>query len=165
MKRMLTAIALSAMLFYLPSCKGKVKDADIKTAVEAALAATPDYSGLAVDVKDGAVTLTGQVTDPSAKAALQAKVLAVKGAKSVVDNTSVAPPPAPVPATPVISADDPLTKGVADALKDFPGIKATVTDGVIAVTGEIKAADWRKVKIALDGLKPKRVDASGLKVK
>lgn len=165
MKRMLTAIALSAMLFYLPACKGKVKDADIKTSVEAALAASPEYSGLAVDVKDGAVTLTGQVSEPSLKTALDSKVSAVKGVKSVVNNTTVAAPPPPAPATPVITADDPLTKGVTDALKDHPGIKATVSDGVITVTGEIKAADWRKVKIALDGLRPKRVDASGLKVK
>jgi len=163
MKKMLTAIALSAMLFYLPACKGKVKDADIKTAVEAALASTPGYSGLMVDVKDGAVTVTGEVTEASAKTALQSTVSAVKGVKSVQDNTTVmAPPPPP---TPAISADDPLTKGVTDALKDHPGISATVNDGVITVTGEIKAADWRKVKIALDGLKPKKVDASGLKVK
>jgi len=166
MKRMLTAITLSAMLFYLPACKGKVKDADIKTAVETGLCSTPGYSGLAVDVKDGAVTITGQVAEASAKTALQSKVQAVKGVKSVQDNTTVmAPPPPPAPATPAITADDPLTKGVTDALKDHPGIKATVNDGMITVTGEIKAADWRKVKIALDGLKPKKVDASGLKVK
>ncbi|HEX2846423.1 MAG TPA: BON domain-containing protein [Chitinophagaceae bacterium] len=165
MKKMLTAIALSTMLFYLPACKGKVKDADVKTAVEAALASTPGYSGLMVDVKDGAVTITGEVTEASAKTALQSTVSAVKGVKSVQDNTTVmAPPPPPAPA-PDIAADDPLTKGVTDALKDHPGIKATVSDGVITVTGEIKAADWRKVKMALDGLKPKKVDASGLKVK
>ncbi|MGN6293887.1 MAG: BON domain-containing protein [Chitinophagaceae bacterium] len=163
MKKMLTAIALSTMLFYLPACKGKVKDADVKTAVEAALASTPGYSGLMVDVKDGAVTITGEVTEASAKTALQSTVSAVKGVKSVQDNTTVmAPPPPPAP---VIAADDPLTKGVTDALKDYPGIKATVSDGIITVTGEIKAADWRKVKMALDGLKPKKVDASGLKVK
>ena len=164
MKRMLTAIALSALFFYLPACKGKVKDADIKTEVEAALAASPDYSGLAVDVKDGAVTVSGQVQEAAAKTALQSRITAVKGVKSVQDNTTVAAP-APMVAEPVIAADDPLTKGVTDALKDHPGIKATVTDGVITVTGEASAAEWRKVKIVLDGLRPKKVDAKGLTVK
>ena len=55
-------------------------------------------------------------------------------------------------------------KGVKDATKDFTGITATVKDGIIYVTGELKSADWKKLKMALDGLKPKRVDAAGLKI-
>lgn len=167
MKRMLTAIALLALLFYLPACKGKVNDADVKTEVEAALAANPEYSGLMVDVKDGAVTVTGQVTDASAKTALPSRITGIKGVKSVQDNTTVVAPAPTIPTAtePVISADDPLAKGVMDALKDHPGIKATVNDGVITVTGEASAAEWRTVKMILDGLRPKKVDASGLKVK
>jgi len=164
---MLTALALSALCFYLPACKGKVKDADIKTEVEAALAANPDYSGLMVDVKDGAVTVTGQVTETSSKTALPSRISSVKGVKSVQDNTTVAAPTPVIttPAEPVIAADDPLTKGVMDALKDHPRIKATVNDGVITVTGEASATEWRAVKMILDGLRPKKVEASGLKVK
>ena len=51
-----------------------------------------------------------------------------------------------------------------DATKDFPGVTATVKDGVISVNGELKSADWKRLKMSLDGLKPKRVDASGLKI-
>jgi hypothetical protein len=40
-----------------------------------------------------------------------------------------------------------------------------VKDGVITITGEQKADRWKKLKMALDALKPKKVDASGLKVK
>lgn len=165
MKRLLAAMAVIATLSYLPACKSGPKDADIKTEVDAVLASDPNFAGLTSDVKDGVVTVNGTVPDPSAKASLNTHVIGVKGVKSVTDNTTVAPPPPPVPAEPVISESDPLAKGVADALKDHPGIKATVTDGVVTVTGEASAAEWKKVKVVLDGLRPKKVDAKGLKVK
>jgi hyperosmotically inducible periplasmic protein len=145
----------------LPGCKSKPKDADIKTAVEAAITANPDLKGLMVDVKEGVATITGEVKDAAAQSAVQTLIAAVKGVKSVQNNVSVAPPPPP----PVeITADDPLTAAVRDATKDFPSVTATVKDGVISVTGELKSDAWKKLKMALDGLKPKKVDASGLKI-
>jgi len=165
MKRLFVAIAFVATLTYLPACKSGPKDAEIKTGVEAVLAADPGYAGLTADVKDGVVTVNGMVADPSSKTALSSHVAGVKGVKSVTDNTTVAPPPPPAPVEPAMTADDPLAKGVLDALKDHPGIKASVSDGVITVTGEAGAAEWRKVKVLLDGLRPKKVDAKGLKVK
>ena len=145
----------------ITGCKSKVKDADVKTAAEAALATNPDLKGLSVDVKEGVATISGEVKDAAAQAAAQTAVAAVKGVKSVQNNVSVAPPPAaPVNITP----DDPLTAGVRDATKDFPSVNATVNDGVIAVSGELKADDWKKLKMALDGLKPKKVDATALKI-
>ncbi|MEP7372978.1 MAG: BON domain-containing protein [Chitinophagaceae bacterium] len=146
-----------------PGCKSKPKDADIKTAVEAAIAANPDLTGLMVDVKDGIATLTGEVKDAAAQAAAQTAVAAVKGVKSVQNNVSVAPPPPP-PVPVEITADDPLASAVKDATKDFPTVTATVKDGVISVSGELKSDAWKKLKMALDGLKPKKVDASGLKI-
>ena len=165
MKRLFVAMAFIATLSYLPACKSGPKDEEIKTEVDAVLASEPSFAGLTAEVKDGVVTVNGMVADPSVKTSLNSHVIGVKGVKSVTDNTSVAPPPPPAPAEPVISDNDPLTKGVTDALKDHPGIKATVTDGVITVTGEASAAEWKKVKMALDGLRPKKVDAKGLKVK
>ncbi len=163
MKKLFVAFALLTACYFLPACKGGAKDADIKTEVEAALASEPGYAGVAVGVTDGVVTLTGEVADPAAKSGLQTHIASVKGVKSVTDNTTVAPPPAPT--EPVIAADDPLTKGVNDAIKDFPGVTATVTDGVVALNGEIKSADWKKLKPALDALRPKKIDPKGLKVK
>jgi osmotically-inducible protein OsmY len=163
MKKLLVAVALLTACHYLPACKSGPKDADIKTEVQAALATQPGYLGVNVEVVDGAVTVGGEVADPTAKSGLQSRVESVKGVKSVKDNTTVAAPPPP--AEPVIAADDPLTRGVNDAIKDHPGVTATVTDGVIAVSGEIKSADWKKLKKSLDGLRPKKTDASGLKIK
>lgn len=143
-----------------PGCKSKVNDADVKTSVEAALQANPQTAGLMVDVKDGVATVSGEAKDETAKATATELAAAVKGVKSVENNVSIAPPPPPVQ----ITADDPLTTAVKDATKDYPGVTATVNDGVIAVSGELKSASWKKLKMTLDGLRPKKVDASGLKI-
>ena len=161
-RSLLLIAAVALMSSSIPACKSKVKDADIDTAAEAALASNPDLKGLSVDVKDGVATITGEVKDATAQAAAQSAVAAVKGVKSVQNNVTVASPTATAPVT--ITPDDPLAAGVKDATKDFPSVTATVNEGVIAVSGELKADDWKKLKMSLDGLKPKRVDASALKI-
>jgi hypothetical protein len=65
----------------------------------------------------------------------------------------------------VISGDAELENGVRDAIKDYPGVSATVTDGVINLTGSIERDNWMKLKPALDGLSPKRVNADNLTIK
>jgi hyperosmotically inducible protein len=131
-------------------CKAKVKDADVEAAAEAAIATNPDLKGVSVDVKDGIATISGEVKDASAQSAAQSTVAAVKGVKTVQNNVSIAAAPPPVAITP----DDPLVAGVRDATKDFPTVTATVNDGVITVSGELKSNDWKRLKMALDGLKP-----------
>lgn len=144
-----------------PGCKSKVKDEDLRTSVQSSLQANPETAGLNADVKDGVVTVSGEAKDEAAKAKASELATAVKGVKSVENTVTIAaPPPPPVQ----ITADDPLTAAVRDATKDYPTVNASVNDGVIAVTGEIKSAAWKKLKPALDGLRPKKVDASGLKV-
>ena len=144
------------------ACKGKPNDAELQTKVAAAVT-TP---GITSSVKDGVVTLSGTVTAEADKTAAETAAKGVEGVASVTDNVMVAAPAVtPVPAAPAPTADDALTTGVKDATKDFPGITATVKDGVISVTGDITAAKWKTLKMSLDGLKPKKVDASGLKVK
>lgn len=134
------------------SCKPK--DADIKTAIEQAIAAVPDASNAVIDVKDGVATITGEFKDDATKAAIETAAKAVKGVKSVVNNGTVTPPPPPV----TISADDTLIKGVTDAIKDFTTVKADVKDGVVTLTGEIKKASLPKLMQSLMALKPKKVD-------
>lgn len=159
--RLLLLVATVALISSIsPGCKSKPKDADVKSSVETALRANPETNGLMVDVKDGVVTLSGDAKDEEAKTKASELATAVKGVKSVQNNVSVAPPPPPVE----ITADDPLTSAVKDATKDYPTVTATVKDGVISVSGELKSDAWKKLKMALDGLKPKKVDASGLKI-
>ena len=157
--RLLPAIMLMATLAFT-GCKPK--DADIKAAVEKSLKETPATAAVMVMVNEGVATLSGEVADEATKAALDAKVKGVKGVKSVQNNTTLpAPPAAPVQ----ITADDPLVTAVIDATKDFSEVTASVADGVISVTGEITAARWKTLKMSLDGLNPRKVDAAGLKIK
>ncbi|MBS0031874.1 BON domain-containing protein [Chitinophaga sp. 22321] len=160
----LTTVLLSAGLMFMISCKGKPKDADIQATVTTALQSTP---GISADVKDGVVTLAGTVTNQADKDAAENAAKVTQGVKSVVNNITVAAPPPPPPPAPdaAATADAALKTGVDAIVKDFPGITADVKDGVITITGESKADRWKKLKIALDALKPKKVDASGLKVK
>ncbi len=158
MNKSLFLIALTGLFLF--SCKSGVKDSDIQTQIQN----MPALEHLTASVKNGVVTLTGECPDPADKERCENAVKQIPGVKSVINNATVAPPPPPQ--APVeIAADDPLAKGITDALKDHPTVKATVTDGVISVTGEATAANWRKIKESLDGLKPKRVDASGLTIK
>ena len=127
------------------------KDADIQTEANTAIAATP---GMTVAVSSGVATISGQAADESAKAAAETAVKGVKGVKSVVNNATVAPPPAPV----VISADDSLKTNVTAALKDYPTLTASVQDGVVTLTGTVQKAALPKVMQALSALHPKKID-------
>lgn len=160
-----TNLAIPLAIFFLiasvTSCKQKTSDADIKTAVDNAIAANSNLGGTHTDVKDGVVTLTGEVKDDAAKTSAEDAAKGVNGVKSVVNNLTVAPAQAPV----VITADDPLKISVDAAIKAYPGVKATVQNGVVTLTGEIKRADLQKMMIALNALKPKSIDNTQLTIK
>ena len=150
-----------ATLFILIACSvimmscGGVKDSDLQAAIDQKIQATPEMTGVSATVKDGVVTLSGECKDDACKVFTENTVKGMTGVKSVVNNTTVAPPPPP-PVT--IAVDDALVKGVADATKDFKDVKATVADGVITLTGEIKRADLKTLMQSLNTLKPKKID-------
>ena len=147
------ALALSSI-----SCKSKVSDADLKTKVESVVSGT---SGVAVDVKEGVVTLSGTVSTEAERVALEASAKAAdaKGVKSVVNNIVVAPP------IEINANDADLAAKIVDAIKDFPTIKATAKDGIITVTGSLEQARIQVLKQSLDALSPKKVDMTGLVIK
>jgi osmotically-inducible protein OsmY len=134
-----------------------VKDSKIQSSVDAALRQNNDMAGVSASVNNGVVTLTGECKDEASRSSIESTVAKIKGVKQVVNNVSVAAPTA-APAPVVIAEDDALTKGVTDATKDFPSVKATVKDGVITLTGSIKRADLQKLMMSLNQLKPKKID-------
>ncbi len=140
------------------SCKKKTSDADIKTAIETVLKTNATTGEKFVTVTDGVATITGECKDQACIENCQKLVAAVKGVKSVVNNTIISPAYTP----PVITADDPLTSAVTDALKSFPGVTATVKDGIVSLTGKISKLDRQKLMMALQALKPKKVEVGGL---
>ena len=71
------------------------------------------------------------------------------------------PPPAPPPAPAVvINPDDVLRTGLdsAFAAKGIKGVTATVSNGEVTLTGNVKKADLTKVMQAANELKPKKVN-------
>jgi osmotically-inducible protein OsmY len=140
---------------FFPSCG--VKDSTIQESVETALRGNTDLSGITASVKGGVVTLTGEVKDEMSKSSLESMVGKINGVKQIVNNTTVAAP-APAAAPVVINPDDELMKAAADAIKDYPGVKTAVKDGVITLTGNIKRADLQKLMMALNTLKPKKIE-------
>ncbi len=158
----ITLFMAVAIMFVMPSCNKKVADADVKAKVESAVSHVP---GVIVDVNNGIVTLSGEVADDASKMQAASSAEALKadkksGVKGVVNNLTIAPP-AVMPA----SSDQVLTSAMTDALKDFPTVQATVNDGVITVTGELKQSRVKTLKQILDGLNPKKVDMTGLTIK
>ena len=156
MKHLLAGLLLAGTVAFTTGCKSKPKDADVKAKVDATLPA-----GVTSDVKEGVVTLNGQVADEAAKASAESGVKALgekEGVASVVNNISVvAPPPPPMPEV-TINPDQALTDGVKSALSAYPTVTADVKEGVITLTGTIKKAELQAVIAAAQALKPKKVE-------
>lgn len=152
LKQSAMALAIVAALATgMTSCKSQdKKDAEAKAKIEALV------PGVSVTVKDGVATLDGNMTTDAEKAAAADAAKGVPGIKSVVNNTTVSPTVAPAPV--VINPDDALVSSSMAVLKEFPGVVSEIKSGVITLTGEIKRADWMKLKPLLDALHPKKVE-------
>ncbi|WP_448634829.1 BON domain-containing protein [Pedobacter panaciterrae] len=161
MKTTALLVALVIMGTTFTSCKSGPKDDAVKAAVETALLSNPRIAEAAVTVEKGVATISGQVPDDATKADVDKTVAGVAGVKSVVNNLTVVPETPSVP----VAATDVLTNAVKDATKDFPTVTATVNDGVVTLKGEIQKANLQKLMMALNALKPKKVDNSQLVIK
>lgn len=86
-------------------------DSSVQQSVNEKLTASP---GVTAEVKEGVVTLNGEVADDAAKMAAEDAVKGVSGVKSVTNNVMVqaAVPPPPPPAAPdtTIKVDSAATK-------------------------------------------------------
>jgi len=162
--KLLMAVVVSATMLFV-SCKPK--DADIKAAVEKALKADPMMSNTTVDVKDGIVTMGGECKDDACKAMCEKTVRAVKDVKDVVNNCTVAAPPAPVVAPPASLStvlDAATQQKVKDGLKDIPGVTVEFSADKAVLKGEVTAANRMKIMQMLASAKVLS-DVSGLTTK
>lgn len=73
------------------------------------------------------------------------------------DNASVRPDTMQTQA-PQISPDDSLTTMAKDAVKDYPGVTATVSDGEVTLTGDITRSKLPKLMMAVNAMHPKKVN-------
>jgi osmotically-inducible protein OsmY len=151
LKRTTVGVALIAgIAIGTPSCKSQAaRDAEAKVKIEAILPA-----GVTADVNNGVATLQGSFPDDAAKAATEESVKAIDGVKSISDDATVTPPPAPVQITP----DQQLTTDVMSEVSNYPGVSASVTNGVVTLTGTIKRSDLPQLLQAINGLHPQKVE-------
>lgn len=150
--RLFSVVALAlALITGVTSCK-QVSDADLQTTAQELLKANPDLSGVTVTVKDKIATLTGSVNDDALKAYAETAIAGVEHVKSVVNQLEVIPP------APDYSAlDNAINAALPDALKDHSGVTATVQDGVITLSGEIKEKDLSTLMEKLNSLSPAQI--------
>ena len=94
LRRKLLFPTLSLLLLFSFACN-KPSDDAVTTSIKAKLYSEPLLKSATVDVvaKDGIVTLTGQVPDDAARLAAQHIAATTPGVKTVVDQTTMAPPP------------------------------------------------------------------------
>ncbi len=114
--------------------------------------ADPALAGVVVTVQEQVATLTGIVEDEAAKMAAESAVAAVENVKSVVNRIEVIPP-----APDYSELDATINAALADALKDHAKVTATVQDGVITLTGEIREKDLPILMQKLNALNPVQI--------
>ncbi len=141
---------LSFLSFSLPSCKGKNKDADINSAIQAKTQTDPAFAGVNYSVSEGIVTLTGQTADEASKANVEKSIKDVDGVKKVVNNITVAPV--------TITQDDPLNAGAQRIVSRYGGVQADVNGGVITLRGQLARDSLQSLMMELNELKPKKVE-------
>ncbi len=150
--KLFLAVFISASTMFF-SCTPK--DSDVQAKITEKFAATPDCAGASATVNKGVATLTGEVKDDMCKMTAESTAKSIKGVKSVINDLTVTPAVAtPQTTTP----DSGLMQGVTDATKDFPEVTATVNDGEITLTGNIKRADLPRLMQSLNSLKPKKIN-------
>lgn len=80
----------------------------------------------------------------------------IKGVKSVVNNATVMMPK--IIDQIITAADNMLNAGINDATKDFPTVKAEINGGIITLTGNINKTNLPKLMMAINTLKPKKIE-------
>ena len=140
MKRSPSLFLVLSLILFVAGCKPS--DEQISTAVAEALKANPSLSVVSATVKDGVVTLTGEVDDDALKSSAESLAAAVKGVKSV-DNSLTVKPQGPTPEELARAADDALLAKVNENFGTYKvqGITAAVKDSVVTLTGDVKRAN------------------------
>jgi hyperosmotically inducible periplasmic protein len=149
----LALIALTA--FVLFACGPK--DEKIAEMAKASISAIAPNLGVAV--KEGKLTVTGEVESDEIKAKIEEAAKAIKGVKGLALELTVKPK-GPTPQELAAMADTALGTSISTALTalNIPGLAASVKDSVITLTGTVKRAQLMSVMKAANDLGPKKVE-------
>ena len=142
------ALLVLALGIGATSCNN-VTDAEVQSAAQELLASNPELDNVLVTVENKVATLTGTVADDATKSYAESTVAGVENVKSVVNQIEV------VPAAPdYTSLDDSINAALANLLKEYNKVTATVKDGVIKLKGEIKKSEQSGLLEKLNALNP-----------
>ena len=157
MKKITIVLLSFALILSMISCKPS--DDKINEAVTAALSGNGSLGTVNSTVKDGVVTLRGEVDNEELKALAETTAREVKGVESVVNSLSVKPQ-GPTPEELKRLADEALQARVNDAFTRYKitGITAAVTDSIVTLTGDIKRSDLQNAMKAAMEAAPKKVE-------
>lgn len=147
-------ILLFSLLVIFASCKQGPSDNEIQTELGSKITSTAP--GVVVSVNKGVVTLSGTCPDESCKQSSEAAAKSTKGVKEVVNNIVVNAPPPAAPTVEIAPADS-LQTSLNQLLSAYKGVKGTVENGVITLTGNIKRSQLTPLMQSVNELKPKRV--------
>lgn len=114
-------------------------DLDVQTLVREELEWTPDVDAaeIGVSVKNGAVTLSGEVDSYAERLAAKRAALRVRGVRAIIDHLTVHPRAVwPVTETDIAKEVERALKGAANVPET---VKAEVSGHTVTLTGE---ADW-----------------------
>jgi len=141
---------VAAILCLLVSCSPS--DEQISQSVNKALTDNESLSPVSASVKDGVVTLNGEVESETLKTLAETSVSTIDGVKSVVNSVTVKPP-GPTPEELSKMADDALLQKVNANFATYKvtGITASVADSIVTLTGQVKRAQLQNaMKAAME---------------
>ena len=135
-KSLLLALSIALLLCF--ACNN-ASDDTITTDIKAKLYSEPllKSSSVSVTAKDGMVTLSGQVPDATARQAMQRLASTTPGVRTVVDQTTIAPPPTMTAANVAPPARAPRPRPAKPA--PAPSTPAPATPAAAAVVAAVPA--------------------------
>jgi|GEM_PF-5218924 len=151
MKIKFLSVLTLGSLFALASCASS--DTDLQKAASDKLSAD-SISGVAVAVKDGTATLTGEVRDVATRTKAEADVKNIEGIKTVNNHLSIMPiVAAPTPSDNDKRMEDAITENLKKA--SISGVTVSVNHGEATLSGQIPKADLAKAMAAATAVTPK----------
>lgn len=153
-----------ALALAMGACKGAPNDAELTSTVKTKLQAAAPLAGATIDVavKEGVVTLTGNVGNKTAKDAAEAAAQGVPGVRSVTNNIAVkasasASPSAPSAAPAPPGNDAAIQKAVMSNLSkvSVTGVTVEVASGVVTLKGTVAKEMLQKAMQAANESNPR----------
>ncbi len=155
-KLAILALGLVASMQFT-ACKSDKSDAEILESFNKERMEDNRMTNLSATVVNGVLTLTGQCADEDCRKHAEDEVKSIAGVKSVVNNVMINTPGSSI--APVeVTNDAAMQTGLKDAVKDFPGVNATVINGEVTLTGEIQRDRLATLMQSINGLNAKRIN-------